>query len=296
MMGAMPDRPRRASLLREPLVHFVAMGAILFGAHAAVSSPPAAGAEAAPILVSEAFVEGLRVQHRRRSGRAPTADEVEALVRQHVREEVLYREARAFGLDRGDAIVRRRLVQKMEFLLAGTVEVDDPTDADLEAWVRAHPDRFARPERITFTHVFFSRDRRAGSASEDAARALRDLLASGVARAPERGDPFLLQYDFERRSRADVAGAFGDAFAEALFGEAPGRWGGPIDSAYGSHLVRVTAREPGGPPALDDVRERAAREWLEERRAQAVERRVGALVEAADVRRDAAPAPGADRR
>lgn len=263
---------------KEPLVHFVLLGGLLFAVHAAVGGER--GPEGrAPIVVSTGFVEGLAADRARRTGAAPDAEVTEGLVREFVREEALVREARRRGLDRGDPIVRRRLVQKMEFLLEGTVRVPEPTDAELRRHLERHPDAFGRSPRVGFTHVFFSRDRRDDPEGE-ARRALRELQDANPTpeRVPERGDPFLLGADQPPRPVQRLGNTFGRAFADAIAELPEGAWRGPIESAQGWHLVRVTERTPGGVPPFDQVRDRVRAAVLKERREDAYQEALDALL------------------
>lgn len=250
-------------LLREPLIHFAALGSALF-----VIYDPAlpAGAEDR-IAVDAAFVEGLRREHEQRTGRPPTADEERGLIERFVEEEMLYREAVAMGLDRGDPIVRRRLIQKMGFLAEDLAAIDEPTDAELEAYRSAHAARYRDPERTSFRHVFVSRDRRGEGAEEDARRLLEELQKGADPGA--LGDPFVRGASFARRSAAEIEAVFGRGFADAVSAAPIDAWSGPFVSSYGAHLVRVSERAPAAAPALASVRARVRQDLLDERRANA---------------------------
>lgn len=254
-------------LLREPLLHFLALGALLFGLYFLVSDAPAPGDERR-IEVSAGAINQLAEQFTRQWQRAPTAGEMQGLVESHIREEVLYREAMALGLDRDDTIVRRRLAQKMEFLSEDLASLAPPDEAELEAFYKDNAARFAEPARISFTHVFFSSDRRGAAAEADAFVALQELTAAGLSRAPGRGDAFLLDFDFAGLSLTEIGGLFGRDFAEAIAGLEPGAWHGPVRSGYGLHLVRIVARDEPRQPSLAEVRERVLGELEAERRAR----------------------------
>jgi hypothetical protein len=259
------------------------LGAALFVLHTVMRG---GGGDRQPVEISDRFVRGLEAQHERRTGRSPDAEATEALVVDFVREEVLFREARRLGLDRGDPIVRRRLVQKMEFLLEGTVAVEEPGDQDLAQHMDAHPDRYRRPPRVAFRHRFFSPDRRGDAAEGDARATLRALQAG---QSPDegalRGDPFMLGLDVPARPLDRIAGSFGRELASALESLPEGQWAGPVRSAHGFHVVQVTERLPGGIPPLSEVRERVRADWLETQRKQAVRAAVEALVDSYGVRR-----------
>jgi peptidyl-prolyl cis-trans isomerase C len=262
---------------REPLLQFTVIGAGLFGLYSWVS-----GEEEAPrpaIVVSRAFEDELARGHAARIGRTPSDEEREELVVGFVREEVLVREAARLGLDRGDPIVRRRLAQKVEFLLEGLASIEAPTDDELRTYLAAHRERYERPGRVAFEHVFFSRDRRGEHAASDARRALAGDPA-------EAGDPFVLGSRFGLDGVERIGGRFGAAFASSLAALPLEAWSGPIESTYGAHLVRVTEREPARPATLEEARDAVTRDLAGERRRDSVEREVDALVAGYDVRRE----------
>lgn len=237
------------TLLREPLTHFVLIGAVLFAAHARLRRPPPE-----QIIVSAAFVEGLREEHRKRAGRPPTADETRGLVERYVEEEILHREALALGLHEGDIIVRRRLAQKMQFVLEDEAAAVEPSDAELQAFLEANAERYRAPAAISFRHVFVSRDRRGEGTNAEAERLLAALRAGADPGA--LGDPFLQGSAWSRRSAKDIESTFGAAFAAGVFGAKEGMWTGPIASSYGAHLVLVTERVEGVVSPLAAVRAR----------------------------------------
>lgn len=265
-------------MLREPLVHFAVLGGALFWLHAAVA--PRDGGHT--IELSAADIEALRHDRRRRLGTDPTPAEDAALIERFVDDEVLYREALALGLDRGDIIVRRRLLQKMEFLLDGLHPVPEPTDAELDAYRLAHAERYRTPARIDLTHVFVGRDRH-GTAAERVAAELRAALEGGADPAG-LGDPFLRGRQLRGQSEQDLGGIFGPAFAGAAAEWPVGTWMGPVTSSYGLHLVRVDARSPAELPALARIRAAVVQDWAEERRGEALRAALADLRRKYDVR------------
>jgi len=258
-MSAVQERAR--GLAREPLLHFVVLGAALFALHARVAPPPAERIEVAP-----AFVAGLRAEQAERTGQPPSDDELRGLVERHVDEEVLYREAIALGLDRGDVIVRRRLVQKMELLARAAIR--EPTDAELGEHLTAQAERYRGAETVSFEHVFVSRDRYGAAAAAKAGELLRALRAGADPKVV--GDPFVAGASFARRTRGDLDAGFGGVFAEAMFAAPIAQWSGPVASSYGLHLVRIGAHEAGRAPDLAAVRARVREDFLSERREGAV--------------------------
>ena len=173
--------------------------------------------------------------------RPPTQAEFGRLVESKVKEEVLFREAVAMGLDKDDTIVKRRMAQKMQFLAEDVAAAHEPTTAELEAWYAKNADKFALPGRLNFRHVYFSPDRRGTRARDDAADALTKLAGQPVDSklTASLGDPFMLQDYYADRSPDQLARELGPAFAQEVFRAKAGAWQGPIESGFGWHLVFV---------------------------------------------------------
>ncbi len=223
------------------------------------------------VIVDAGRTESLARQFERTRMRPPTRRELRDLVDAYVKEEILYREALALGLDRNDPVVRRRMRQKMEARAADRADRQQPTDADLEAFMNAHPEMFRSAGRVSFRQVFLDPGNSAGSIDARAER-LRGRLngdPEAVDMADAQGDPTLLPGQLNSATETAAARIFGEAFAGALADAPIGRWIGPIPSGSGVHLVRVSAREPGRLPALDAVRAAVEREWSAEQRAEA---------------------------
>ncbi len=248
--------------LKEPLLHFCALGLVVVAVYRWVAPQPPTN----QIVLSEAAIEGLRQDYLRRNGALPTAAEQAALIQRFVDDEVLYREALALGLDRGDVIVRRRLVQKMEFVLEGSAAIPEPSDEELQGYLDAHAERYALPERLTLTHVFVSADRH-GEQAQPVAERLHGLLLGGEDPA-DLGDPFLRGREFPLKTERELAAIFGAPFAAQAKSLPLGTWSEPLRSSFGLHLVRVTARTAGRQPTLAEVRATLRRDWQDERRTQ----------------------------
>lgn len=247
-------RQALASLLREPLVHFFLLGAALFLLHRRVAGPEAGRR----VVVSREVLSALRLDHRRRYGVPPTADEEKAAIGRHVEEEILYREALALGLHRGDVIVRRRLVQKMELLSEPERPVAPPSDAEILAFVQAHPGKYDGALFFSLVHVFASNERH-GARADEALASLLPSLAGGADPAP-LGDPFVHGPRLSGTEN-DMARRLGDALAARLPALPVGSWQGPLRSSFGAHLVKIERRQQE-PPDLA----RARQDWQEERR------------------------------
>ena len=252
-------------LLREPLVHFLAIGAVLVAVSTWVDGNPSSGKDRIDIGPGE--VESLALLFQRTWQRPPTRAELDGLIEARVREEVLYREALKLGLDRGDTVVRRRLQQKMEFV-GDDLAAAEPSDAELQAFLAANAARFREPERWSFRQVFVASEAGDGPRRAEATLA---SLRDGGADPGTAGDPTLLEPYHENLTAPDVAGVLGEELARALGGLPVGVWAGPVRSPYGLHLVEVTARVPARDPTLAEVRPEVLREWQAERGARAKE-------------------------
>jgi hypothetical protein len=247
--AAMGEAPRRR-WLREPLLHFVLIGAAIFGLDrirhgASKTSPPN---DVHVVVVDAAVRDALTREYTMRFGRSPDPDRLATLIAEWVRDEVLIREAMSLGLDHGDVIIRRRLAQKMSLVLESRAAPREASESELAQWLAAHRETYRLPARTSFTHVFFARARRGDQTRADATSA----LANGP--APERGDAFPLGATFESRSGGDIETAFGAAFARTLDTAPVGTWTGPVTSRFGEHLVLVRARSANRDATLDEVR------------------------------------------
>lgn len=257
-------------LLREPLLHFLLLGAVLFAAHGILSREGAA--EPGRIVVTQDQIESMAGLFARARQRAPSDAELEELVRGHIREEVFYREGLALGLDRDDPVIRRRVAQKLEFVTEGP-EAVEPDDEQLQAYLDSHRELFAVEPRFSFRHIYLDPRRHEATLAADAERMLGEL--NGPASNPDTaglGDPTTLPLEFDGASASDIKNSFGNQFAKALARITPGPWSGPIESGYGMHLVRVSERTEPRVPKLADVREAVKREWQLTRRAEAIEK------------------------
>ncbi len=256
--------------LREPLLQFLLLGFVLFVVYdvRARYAGPREWSDRIELTPDDLRQIGIAWVAQGRA--APSPEEMRILADARVREEILYREALALGLDKDDTIVRRRLAQKMEFLFEDVAKLREPTADELRAWFEKNAERFTLPARATFRHLYFSPDRRGTSAHDEAARALQ-RVAGAPMDSPEAtalGDPFMFQDYYGDRAPDDVAKTFGPGFARALFQVTPGTWTGPIESGYGWHLVWVDALTPARAPAFEEVGPDARTGWIEDERTE----------------------------
>ena len=217
------------------------------------------------IEVTQADVDRLVANWQRRWNRLPTPGELNNLVESYVREEILYREAVAMGLEKDDSVVRRRMAQKIEFLFKDISTPAEPADADLQAYLEKHPEKFTTPARYDFSHIYLSVDKRGDRAVEDAQQLLAKLQNESNQNDPTQfSDLFMFDYHFADISDFEVTRIFGESFTKQLAVLEAGAWQGPVDSGYGIHLVKVEKRiEPSLPPLLE-VRERVQTEYTAE--------------------------------
>lgn len=275
-------RTKAMMLLKEPMLHFAIAGALLFAAQALLDRNEGDRPEAEPIRVGEGEVRWLRETFTNQWQRPPTPEELSGLVANLVEEELLAREALALGLDQGDTVVRRRLAQKLAFLIEDTSRLAEPTDEDLRDFYTAQLDRFRTEPRVSLTQVFFSDERRQ-NAQAVAAAALVKIAAGQDADPAGMGDPLPLEDRFESVDRQALASLFGAEFADAVLQLAPGSWEGPIRSSFGQHLVHVTHTEPARIPPFDSIRGAVMREWRQERETEIKAAYLGKLREKHDL-------------
>jgi hypothetical protein len=257
--------------LREPLLHFLLMGVVLFAAYAYMQRGRGGVESSKQIALSLDDLRTMDLYFESQWHRQPTPAEFQAMVEDKVREEVLYREALAMGLDKDDTIVKRRMAQKMQFLAEDVAAAHEPSTAELKAWFEKNSNKFALPSRYSFRHLYFSPDKRGKNAQDDAARALAKIggQPEDSKLAVSLADPFMFQDYYGDRAPDALAKEFGPQFAVALEKLKPGSWQGPIESGYGWHLVYVDTVIPGRIPAFEEMEPDVKTAWLGEQKATA---------------------------
>ena len=257
-------------LVREPLVHFLALGAVLFGI--GILRGEVAEPSANRIAITPGVVGRLFEAFRRTWQRPPTEDEFRGLLEDYLKEEVLYREALAMGLDRDDQIIRRRMRQKLEFLTADLVESIEPTEEELQAYLDANPGPYRQETIVSFAQVYVRVQRDLEYERARALSMLADLEVRPDADPEQMGDPFMHPAAHRNMRVREVVGVFGEEFAAQLLDLPVGEWGGPVSSAFGLHVVRLDALDPGRPSELHEVRDAVYRDLVSERTREAEQR------------------------
>jgi hypothetical protein len=257
--------------LREPLVHFLLLGLVLFAVYGLTNRGRPKNAPSYQIALTLDDLRQLQIGFASQWRRPPTAEELSALLETRIREEILYREALAMGLDKDDTIVRRRMAQKMEFLAEDVASAHEPTSEELKAWFDKNASLFDQPARVSFRTIYFSPDRRGPHAKEDAAKAAAKLSGKPATwpGAATLGDSFMFPDYMADRTPDQVAKDFGPPFAKALFEQRPGAWAGPIESAYGWHPVFIDSLIPERTSSFEEVEPDVKTAWLAAQKAEA---------------------------
>ncbi len=247
------------NILREPLLHFLLIGAALFVLYGLVGDRRY-GIEDDRIVVSAGRIEQLENIFSKTWQRPPTANELKGIVDDFVLEEIYYRQAVAMGIDRDDTVIRRRLRQKFEFLTDDLAAASTPSDEELANYLAANADDFLRDSTYTFRQIYLD------PGQPDVERTAADQLAALRAGNVVHGGAGLLPTSFETASARAVDGSFGQGFSKLLDALPVGEWEGPIESGLGLHLIRLESRLEGSLPALDDIRPIVEREWANQKR------------------------------
>ena len=253
-------------LLREPLLHFMFIGAAIYLLYGAFAEP-LPEADDKTIVVTAGEIEWMQTSWQKRWNRPPTAAEFDGLIQQYIKETVLYREALTMGLNQHDQVIRRRLAQKLEFLAKDLVALTPPTDEELQAYFDQHRERYQAPLLYTFTQVYIDPDKRGDATLGDAEAIKAKLIAAGdaIENPGALGDDFMLQNYYPEKERLEIQKLFGSGFTESLTELAPGQWHGPVLSGYGTHLVYVHNVIEPPPPVFAEVLERVTQDWRMER-------------------------------
>lgn len=258
-------------LLHEPLMHFVLIGLALFAVYGYLHRGRSGGESSNQIILTIDDLRQMDVYFVSQWHRQPTPEEFLAMVEDRIREEVLYREALAMGLDKDDTIVKRRMAQKMQFLAEDVASAYEPTTAELKVWYEKNFDMFALPDRISFRHLYFSHDDRGQRTHDDAVKALGKIAGEpeDSKLAASLADQFMFQDYYADRTTEQLAKEFGPQFTTAVSKLKSGSWQGPIESGYGWHLVFIDSVIPGRTPDFEEIGPDVKTAWLGEQKQKA---------------------------
>jgi peptidyl-prolyl cis-trans isomerase C len=264
---------------REPLLHFLLIGLAVFAVYAYMHRGRGGVESSRQIVLSLDDLQQMDTYFVSQWRRQPAPAEFQAMVEDKVREEVLYREGLAMGLDKDDTIVKRRMAQKVQFLSEDVAAAHEPSTAELKSWFEKNSSKFALPSRYTFRHLYFSPDKRGKSAQDSAAKALTKIAGQpeDSKLAVSLADSFMFQDYYGDRTPEQLAKEFGPQFAIALEKVKPGSWQGPLESGYGWHLVFVETVIPGRIPALEEIEPDVKTAWLGEQKATAWQKAYAAM-------------------
>jgi len=279
-----------ARLLREPLLHFFAVGGLIFLLFTAVTGPSPEPSDV--IVVGPEHIEQLATGFQAVWRRPPTDDELRAMVDDFVREEVYYRQALALGLDRNDTVVRRRLRQKMEFLTDSAADLLEPASGELEAYFAANEQTYRSGPRLALEQIYLGET----PAPESITRSLVALRSDPLAGTSALGERTLLPARLDLSPPNAIDGVFGQGFFERLAELPRGTWTGPVASSYGVHLVRIVDSLPASTPPLEDVRDAVMRDWKAAKASEIRELHYARLSERFEVEIRGADTPSVENR
>lgn len=260
----MMNNIKLSTLLREPLLHFLFIGAALFFLYNVHNETTVDNNR---IVISKAQINHLLTLWKKKRQREPTQAELDSMIQQQVREEVMVREALAMGLDNDDRIIRRRLAQKMEFITSNIATLAEPDDTELRDYLLKHSDKFSLPARIDFKQVFINPEKHGIDTDDYAKNLLSKLLQDGKEIDIKTiSDSLMLETHYNQVTVNDATRLFGKDFSSEIFTLPVGSWQGPIQSGYGYHLVHISQKTEEQMPELDTIREKVLLEWQSQQR------------------------------
>jgi len=256
-------------LFTEPLIQFLIIGAGIYGVYAMYGTPEENFRDTL-VHVDSNRINAFISEWEARWSRPPTQQEIDGLIQSYIREDVLYRQAVAMGLNEDDPITRRRMAQKLEYLTSDLAMMVPPQEGELEQYFEQNKEQYRQPDRVTFTQVFLDPDIREEATLEDAAELLAELQAGGVpdSQTLEAGDQNMIQSYFQSANQLDVARQMGTGFADSVMELETGKWHGPVLSGYGVHLVYVYVHREAPPAVFENVQAEVLENWQMEKREQ----------------------------
>ncbi len=272
-------RERIVILIKEPFFHFLIIGAVVYFLYGLLANQPSIEPDNT-ITITATQIDWLEQTWQKRWNRPPTPKERQGLIDAYVKESIMYQQALAIGLDRDDTIIRRRLAQKLEFLTRDLTEIASPSKEELRTYFDMHQDQYRTPASLSFTHVYFSTDKRQAQTVHDAQEALAKLQSESELTQSFKGmgDAFMLQQYYPDKTQQEILRLFGDEFSRKAFQIPVGQWAGPVQSAYGLHLVYVHGRVESTMPDLADLQDRVLQDWVDDKRREVNEKFYASLL------------------
>jgi|HubBroStandDraft_3_1064219.scaffolds.fasta_scaffold33534_2 peptidyl-prolyl cis-trans isomerase C len=249
-------------ILKEPLIHFLLLGGLIFFMASFVYNKNRK--DERTIVINNEKIGNIIRLYTVTAGAPPNKTQLDAMIEDYIREEIFYRESLKMRLDKDDEIIRRRLSQKMEFLQSDLSVVAPPTQKQLEDFYHSHPENFMDSGAVSFTHIYFSADKKGAEEAQGRAQAVKaKLMSSGKTRAPELGDPFSLQFDYTGQNKLDIVQLFGQKpIEDSLFKSPLDKWIGPVESGYGWHLIRIYERKQTRIPPFESVKDKVRDDYI----------------------------------
>ncbi|MEP2990788.1 MAG: peptidylprolyl isomerase [Parasphingorhabdus sp.] len=250
-------------ILKEPLIHFLGGALLVFGFFWATGTnrDPADYT----ISVDQSNIDRLRAGWIQNFRRPPTQQELDALIDQEVTEEIYYREALRLGLDRNDAVIRRRMFTKMRFLNNQDSAASEPNDTELQQWIRQNQGKYSLSATYDLEQIYLGQG---GTLSETEVVKLLQDLNSGAVEASDISKPISLPQKLMSADNRSISRQFGEQFSVDLAEQETGKWVGPVTSGFGEHLIYIMSKTPGKPAMLDDVRQAVTNDWRAAQTAQ----------------------------
>jgi peptidyl-prolyl cis-trans isomerase C len=266
-------------MAHEPLLHFLLIGTGIYALYG-LSASDETGNDERIVTVTSGKIQSLADQFMKMRSRPPTEPELTGVINDYARTQVLYREALAMGLDKGDLVQERRLARKLESMAQSLITPEEPSDEVLVDWYAANVESFKQADLYTLTQIFFDPDKRDRKTLEDAQAALDELNA--LEHIPPDlnayGDRLMLNNYYPNLSQEQLGKLFGTGFAEEAVKLEPGVWHGPILSGYGAHLVLLNEVILVPPPAFEEIKKVVRDEWMAEQITELSERFIKGLV------------------
>ncbi len=251
------DHPSRLKkLLKEPLIHFLGGALLVFGFFWATGTNR--DPSGYTITISGGDIARMKTGWAQNFRRLPTQKELDGLIEQQITEEIYYREALRLGLDRNDAVIRRRMFTKMRFFNTQGAANNEPSDAELREWMKKNAEKYTLSPSYTLEQIFLGQ---AGEIAETKIEQMVNQLNKGAKQPSALARPISLPAKLTEAATPEIARQFGERFVAALDGLESGKWVGPVASGFGQHLVKISAKIAHRPATLDDARQTAKTDW-----------------------------------